>query len=266
MQLGLRGRVALVSGASKGIGRAIAVALAAEGAHVAVNGRDEPDMNSIVKEIRSAGGAAEAIAADVSDAGGCEKLVAQTRSRLGEVDILVNNAGSTGRQVGFEELTDEEWRELFELNVMSAVRLSRAVVGGMSERGWGRIVNVGSESGTQPDPFMPHYNMTKAALINLTKSLSEAHGSDGVLVNTVSPAATRTPLVEGMFEEAARDQGVSAREAERRFLAETRPHIVLERAGEPGEVAKVAVFLASEAASFVTGSNYRVDGGSVAHQ
>lgn len=266
MRLGLDGKVVLVSGASKGIGRAIALALAAEGAHVAVNGRDESDINSLVKEIRSADGTAEAIAADVSEATGCERLVEQTRSRLGDVDILVNNAGSTGRQVGFEELSDEEWRDLFELNVMSAVRLSRAVVSGMSSRGWGRIINVGSESGLQPDPFMPHYNMTKAALINLTKSLSKAHGSDGVLVNTVSPAATRTPLVEGMFEEAAREQGVTAAEAERQFLAQTRPHIVLERAAEPEEVARVAVFLASEAASFVTGSNYRVDGGSVAHQ
>lgn len=266
MELGLDGKVALVSGASKGIGRAIAIALAAEGARVAVNGRDEADINAVVKEIRSAGGVAEAMVADVSDAGDCERLVERTRSRLGEVDVLVNNAGSTGRQVGFEELSDEEWRDLFELNVMSVVRLSRAVVSGMSGRGWGRIVNVGSESGLQPDPFMPHYNMTKAALINLTKSLSKAHGSDGVLVNTVSPAATRTPLVEGMFEEAAREQGVSAEEVEKQFLAGTRPHIVLERAGEPEEVAKVAVFLASDAASFVTGSNYRVDGGSVAHQ
>lgn len=266
MQLGLDGRVALVSGASKGIGRAIAIALAAEGAHVAVNGRDGGDLEAVVGEIRSAGGTAEAVAADVSDAADCERLVRETRSRLGEIDILVNNAGSTGRVVGFEELTDDEWRDLFELNVMSAVRLSRAVIDGMSQRGWGRVINISSESGLQPDPFMPHYNMTKAALINLTKSLSKAHGSDGVLVNTVSPATIRTPLVEGMFEDAAREQGVSVEEAERRFLSETRPHIVMERAGEPEEAAKAVVFLASEAASFVTGSNYRVDGGSVAHQ
>jgi NAD(P)-dependent dehydrogenase (short-subunit alcohol dehydrogenase family) len=266
LQLGLEGRVALVSGSSKGIGRAIAAALAAEGAHVAVNGRDEGDMESVVEEIRSAGGTAEAISADVSEASGCDKLVMETRSRLGEIDVLVNNAGSTGRIVGFEELTDEEWREVFELNVMSAVRLSRGVIGGMSDRGWGRIVNLGSESGLQPDPFMPHYNMTKAALINLTKSLSKAHGSDGVLVNTVSPATIRTPQIRTMLEDMAREQNVSVEEAERGFLSETRPHIVMERSGEPEEVAKAVVFLASEATSFITGSNYRVDGGSIAHQ
>lgn len=266
MELGLEGRVARVTGASKGIGKAIAAALASEGCRTVLCARGEEDLRAVEREISGSGGEAHAVAADVSDAKEVERLVEETEARYGGVEILVNNAGSIGRPAGFEELADEEWTELLELNVMSAVRLSRAVIPGMRERGWGRIINTSSESGIQPDPFMPHYNLTKAALINLTKSLSKAYGGDGILVNTVSPATIRTPTVEGMFEELANEQGISHKEAEKQFLRETRPHIVLGRPGEPEETASVVVFLASEAASFITGSNYRIDGGSVASQ
>ena len=266
MDLGLDGRVVLVTGASKGIGKAVAAALAAEGCRVVLCARGEEDLEVTVEEITASGGEAHAVAADVSDVKEAERLVEETKSHYGSVEILVNNAGSIGCPAAFEELSDEEWTELLELNVMSAVRISRAVIPGMQERGWVRIINISSESGIQPDPFMPHYNLTKAALINLTKSLSKAYGPDGILVNTVSPATIRTPLVEGMFEEMANEQGISSKEAEQQFLRETRPHIVLGRPGEPEEAAAAVVFLASEAASFITGSNYRVDGGSVASQ
>lgn len=264
MELGLEGKVALVTGASKGIGKAIADALAAERCRVVLCARGEDDLEAAAEGIRETGGEALAVATDMSDADAIKELVGKTNAAFGGADILVNNAGGTGRTLAFDELTDEDWTEVLELNILSAVRLTRAVLPGMREKRWGRVINIASESGIQPDPFMPHYNASKAALINLTKSLSKAYAADGILVNAVSPAMVRTPLVEGMFEDMAQERGISKEEAEAAFLRETRPHIVLERPGEAEETAAVVVFLASEAASFVTGSNYRVDGGSVA--
>jgi 3-oxoacyl-[acyl-carrier protein] reductase len=264
MELGLEGKVALVTGASKGIGKAIAGALAAEGCRVVLCARGEEELEAAAEEISAAGGVAHAVTANMSDADEINRLAEETVSRFGAVDVLVNNAGGIGNPLSFEELSDEDWIGVLELNLLSAVRLTRAVLPHMREQGWGRIINVASESGIQPDPFMPHYNASKAALINLTKSLSKAYAEDGILVNAVSPAAVRTPLVERMFSDMAREKGISQEEAEAAFLRESRPNIVLERPGEPEETAAVVVFLASEAASFVTGSNYRVDGGSVA--
>lgn len=264
MELGLEGKVALVTGASKGIGKAVAGALAAEGCRVILCARGVEDLEAAAEEIRRDGGDAHAIAADMSDAGEINGLVEEVEAGFGGVDILVNNAGGVGRPLAFEELSDEDWTGVLEFNLLSAVRVTRAMLPNMRERGWGRIINVASESGIQPDPFMPHYNASKAALINLTKSLSKAYAADGILVNAVSPAAIRTPLIEGMFEDLAEERGISKEEAEAAFLQENRPNIVLERPGEAEETAAVVVFLASEAASFVTGSNYRVDGGSVA--
>src|SRR5579862_3030497 len=129
---------------------------------------------------------------------------------------------------------------------------------------WGRIINISSESAVQPDPMMPHYNAAKAALNNLTKSLSKAYGGQGILVNTVSPAFIRTPLLDGMLDQQAKARGITRDEAEKVLLREFRPNILLGRAGKPDETAGIVVFLASEQASFITGANFRVDGGSVA--
>ena len=147
---------------------------------------------------------------------------------------------------------------------MSAVRSTRAVLPYMQQQKWGRIINISSESGTQPDAFMPHYNASKAAMNNLTKSLSKTCGTDGILVNTVSPAFITTPLVAEMIATMARGRGVTPQEAQAQFLANNRPHIELRRPGRSEEVAAAVVFLASERASFITGTNLRVDGGSVA--
>jgi NAD(P)-dependent dehydrogenase (short-subunit alcohol dehydrogenase family) len=263
MDLGLRDKVAIVTGASKGIGKAIALELTQEGCQVVLCARGKEGLQEAVREVRVVGNAS-AIAADVTKPDEVEKLVEETIARFGNVDILVNNAGGIGRPASFEELSDEEWFEVLDLNLLSAVRLTRAVLPYMREQGWGRIINIASESGIQPDPFMPHYNASKAALINLTKSLSKAYGEEGILINAVSPAFVMTPLVEGMLAEEAEKRGISAEEAERAFIEESRPNIVVERAGTSEETAAVVAFLASERASFVTGSNYRVDGGSVA--
>lgn len=267
MELGLKGKVALVTGSSKGIGFAIAQALAREGCKIVINGRNAGDLDSAAAQIRASGGSAatvHSVASDVAAPGGAERAVAETISHFGAIHILVNNAGGIGRFASFAELTDDEWLQIFQLNVMSAVRASRAALPHMQRQKWGRIINISSESGTQPDALMPHYNASKSALNSLTKSLSKAYGSEGILVNTVSPALIRTPLVEEMLANQAKQRGVSVDEAERTFVREFRPNIVFGRAGRPDETAGVVVFLASEQASFITGSNYRVDGGSVA--
>ena len=264
MELGLAGKAVLVTGSSKGIGRSIAAAFAREGCNVVINGRHATELEAAAAAMRSASGTVHAVLADVTEAEGAKRAVEETVRRFGTIHVLVNNAGGVGRFAPFAELTDDEWLDVFKLNVLSAVRAARAALPFMQKQKWGRIINISSESGTQPDPIMPHYNASKSALNSFTKSLSKAYGKDGILINTVSPAFIRTPLVEEMFEQQAKARGVSADEVEQILLREFRPNIVLGRAGRSDETAGVVVFLASEQASFITGSNYRVDGGSVA--
>ena len=191
-------------------------------------------------------------------------LVDEAVRRFGTIHVLVNNAGGVGAFASFQELSDQDWLDVINLNIMSAVRATRAVLPHMQRQTWGRIINISSESGTQPDAAMPHYNASKAAMNNLTKSLSKAYAKDGILVNTVSPAFIMTPLLSSMAQKMAQEQGISFQQAVDGFLATNRPHIELKRAGESEEVASAVVFLASQRASFITGANLRVDGGSVA--
>jgi 3-oxoacyl-[acyl-carrier protein] reductase len=259
MELGLKDKVAVVTGSSKGIGKAIAVELAREGCRVALAARGEKDLEEAAEDVRRSGSSGDvlAVAADVTKADEVERLIEETRARFETVDILVNNAGGTGRRSHFHELSDEEWFEILDLNLISAVRLTRAVLPHMRSQRWGRIINVASESGSQPSALKPHYNASKAALINLTKSLSKAYGKHGIMVNAVSPATTVTPSVEDLMAEEAK------RKREAAFVRENKPDIVAGRLGRPQETAWVVTFLASERASFVTGANYRVDGGSI---
>jgi 3-oxoacyl-[acyl-carrier protein] reductase len=264
MDLELKGKVAIVTGASKGIGKAVAVALAGEGCRVAICARDRESLGMAEKEIRNQGGDVLSASVDMTRPEEIKRFIDLTADRFKTVHILVNNVGSVGNQAGFETLSDADWLMLFELNVMSAVRITKLCLPFMKQQRWGRIINIASESGVQPDDFMPHYNATKACLINLTKSLSKAYGRDNILVNSVSPAFIRTPLVEEMMSERAKMKGITMDDAISQFLRENRPNIVLGRPGTSEETASVVVFLASGKASFVTGSNYRVDGGSVA--
>ena len=193
-----------------------------------------------------------------------DRLVDATIDAFGTVDILVNNAGTVGEPGPLEEVSTQEWRDLFELNLFGVVTLTRKVVPYMNEQGWGRIINISSENGKQPYPDMIHYSASKGALDNFGKALSKQYADDGILVNTVSPAFIETPLVSEMMEQAAAEQGVSKATAIQNFLAEHRPHIELRRPGEIDEVGPLVAFLASDHASFINGSDYRVDGGSVA--
>lgn len=265
MQLGLKEKVVLVTGASKGIGKAIAQAFAEEGSRVAIAARDPSTLEPAAAEIhKSTGADVLGVVADVTLPEDVKRMSSEVIHRFGTVHVLVNNAGGVGKFASFDQLSDEDWREILDLNVMSAVRATREVLPYMQRQKWGRVINISSESGTQPDAFMPHYNASKSALNSLTKSLSKAYALDGILINTVSPAFIMTPLVAQFMEQRANSARISRGQAEAEFLAQNRPHIELKRPGRSEEVAAAVVFLASEQASFITGANLRVDGGSVA--
>jgi 3-oxoacyl-[acyl-carrier protein] reductase len=261
----LTGKTALVTGGSKGIGAAAALSLSEARAKVVICSRDAAELQKTAAEIETkTGHRVLAIQADVTSDRDVERLMREVISGVGGVDILVNNAGAVGQIGPFEEIPTELYASLYDLNVVSMVRLVKAVLPAMKAKKWGRIINVSSENGLQPDPDMTPYNLTKAAIINFSKSLSRSVGEYNILVNTVSPAFIYTPLVAGMLEDIAARTNVSPEQALQRFLAEKRPHIELKRAGRIEEVGAAIAFLASEQASFITGTNLRVDGGSVA--
>ncbi|MEL6381313.1 MAG: glucose 1-dehydrogenase [Cyanobacteria bacterium J06626_18] len=265
MELGLKHKVVLVTGASKGLGAAIARAFSQEGSKIALVARTQAELDQVARDAQQQGAAdVLVIAADLTQPQAIDQVVAETIHRFGTIHILVNNAGILGRFLPFEALTDDEWFQVFNLNIFALVKLTREVLPHMTQQKWGRIINISSESGLQPDAAMPHYSATKAALLNLTKSLSKQYGQQGILVNSISPAFIKTPMVEAMLKQIAQANSFGAQEAETYFLKENRPHIELRRSGNASEVAAAVVFLASEAASFIVGTNLRVDGGSVA--
>ncbi len=266
MNTDLTGKVALVTGASQGIGEAIARGLHREGAKVALVARTQAKLDEVVRDL---GDRAFAIAADVLDAASLSAAVMAAETQFGPIDIAVNNAGGIVTSDGelfrpFESVSDEDWFGTFALNVLSAVRVSRVVAPRMAERGWGRIINISSESGVQPDPIAVEYAAAKGALNAMTKALSKAYGGRGVLVNVVSPAYIDTPVVRSVLSQMPGGDKLAPDHLAQRFLGGFRPNIVVGRPGRSEEVAAAVVFLASDAASFITGSNLRVDGGSVA--
>lgn len=180
MDLGLKEKVILVTGASRGIGKAIAAAFAAEGSSVILTARNQQDLEQTAQEIQLHSGHALAIAADVTNAGEVQHLVQQTIAHGGTIHVLVNNVGGADGFAPFEELPDGAWVDAFQRNVLSTVRLIRVVLPAMKQQRWGRVINISSEAGTQPDPFLPHYGAAKAAVTNLTKSVSRTYAGDGI--------------------------------------------------------------------------------------
>ena len=265
MDLGLSGKIALVTGGSKGIGAAIALELAREGADVVICAREAGPLDETARRIAELGRQALAVPADCASAAGVLAVVDGAAATFGRVDILINNVGGAPGAGGFMNLSDADWQGAFELNLMSAVRFSRAVIPGMVARRWGRIINIASTSAREPDIVVVHYNSAKAGLLALSKTLATAYAQDGVLVNCVSPGLTRTPAVEKSAAKRLIERGesvddLSADEVVQRYYGPRRP-LPIGRFGVPEDLAGIVAFLASERASWISGAYINVDGG-----
>jgi NAD(P)-dependent dehydrogenase (short-subunit alcohol dehydrogenase family) len=260
MDLGLKGKRAVVTGSTAGIGLAAARALAEEGALVTVNGRTAERVEAAVRTLeREVPGARVAgVAADLGRAEGCAVLARQ----VPEVDILVNNVGIFEPKP-FEEIPDQDWIRFFETNVMSGIRLTRHYLPGMRKRDWGRIVFVSSESALQIPVEMIHYGMTKTAQIAIARGVAESLVGTGVTVNSVLPGPTKSEGVGEFITRLAESKGTDAASAEREFFATARPSSIIRRFAAPDEVAAMIAYVCSAKASATTGAALRVDGGVV---
>jgi NAD(P)-dependent dehydrogenase (short-subunit alcohol dehydrogenase family) len=257
MDLGLRDRVCVVTGSTGGIGLATARLLAAEGARVVVTGRDPARLES----ARVDSGAELALEADFSEPAAPERVLSQAADELGPVTALINNVG-LAYQADFLEVADREWDEFWQLNVMSHVRAIRAAVPAMRAAGGGSIVNVSSTAGKRPSTGMPHYSVTKAAVLSLSRLVADLYAKDGIRCNAVTPGPTATEawLGEGGLADQQAERSGQDRETVLESVGAGRP---LGRLAEPDEIAAVIAFLCSERASYVTGAAWSADGGTV---
>jgi 3-oxoacyl-[acyl-carrier protein] reductase len=258
MDLGLKDRVVLVSAGSEGIGLACALGFAAEGARVAICGRDRAKLARAVETAGNRGLDLLAVPADVTDPAAVAALVHSVTAQLGAPDVLLTNAGGPPPG-GFDTLDDAKWHAALELTLLSATRLTQAVLPGMRARRWGRIVGIQSYGVRQPIPGLMLSNSLRLAAIGWAKTLSAEVAAEGVTVNTVLPGWTRTGRVDQVFEARAAAQATTAAQEEARVLA----GIPMGRMGAPAEIAALAVFLGSEVASYITGTAIPVDGGAV---
>ena len=260
MNIDLKGKTALVTGSTSGIGHAIAKGLAGAGADVVINGRTQAKVDAAVAAIAKAmpGGKLRGVAADVSTADGCQKLIAA----LPDADILINNAGIFGPK-GFLDIPDEDWSRFFEVNVMSGVRLSRAYLPAMLKRNWGRIVFISSESALNIPKEMIHYGMTKTAQLAISRGLAEMTRGTAVTVNSVLPGPTMSEGVEAFVKDLARQNGQSVEEAASQFVKQFRPTSLLQRFATVEEIANLVVYVASKESSATNGAALRAEGGIV---
>ena len=261
MDLQLKGRTALVTGSTAGIGRAIARSLAAEGATVLVNGRSAARVDAVVAELRADVGPEASLIAAPGDLGGAEGCAALIEAHP-DVDILVNNLGIFEPKA-FEDIPDADWLRFFEVNVMSGVRLSRHYLPRMKAAGWGRVVFISSESGLCPPAEMVHYGMSKTAQIAVARGMAETTTGTGVTVNSVLPGPTGTEGVGAFFDELARNAGVSREDFVDRFFRDARPTSINRRLADPAEVAAVVAFVCSPLSSAINGAAVRAEGGVV---
>jgi 3-oxoacyl-[acyl-carrier protein] reductase len=257
MDLGLAGRVAIVTGSSRGIGRAVAERLCREGANVTLCARTSGSLAEARGALEAIGGGKVlAVEADLTRPGAAEDVVAGTVSAWGKIDILVNNAGAA-RGLPFDELTEELWLENLQLKLFGYLRMARLVLPHLRKNGWGRIVNVAGTAGLQPNAHAMPVGLNNAGILNVMKALADAEAPNNVLVTTVCPGPILTERQTRLLQDAAKTKGITFEAAQR----EATSAIPLKRMGRPEEVADVVTFLASERASFLTGSFVIVDGG-----
>ena len=259
MDLGLSGRACAVTGASRGIGRETARMLCAEGASVLLVARGVEELD---QAAAACGERAEALALDVTDRDAGERIVAAAEAAFGKLDVLVNNAG-TARWRELDDVPEEDWYAAWELNVMAPLRAMLAAIPPMAERGWGRVVNVSSTAGKRPSARMPEYSVAKAAELSLSRLFADRHAAEGVLVNAICPGPTKSEMwmaEGGLLDQSARLAGAGSRAEALEQAAAKRP---IARLAEVDEVAAAIVFLCSERASYVAGSAWSVDGGTV---
>lgn len=255
MDLGIKGKRAVVTGASGGIGQETARFLAAEGVELFLTDQDEEKLAKVAAEFD-----AEYAAGDLSSQKGCEDFLSRSGTAF---DIWVHATGVTGGKGDPLRMSEEDWSDALNIDFLSAVRMARHLCPPMMDRGWGRVVFVTSENVAQPYPDETVYNSAKSALLSFAKSIAMQHSHSGMLVNCVAPAFIETPMTDGMMEKRSKERGESFDEAVESFLKEQRPYLVLKRRGKAEEVAAVIAMLCSDHASFVTGANWRVDGGAV---
>jgi NAD(P)-dependent dehydrogenase (short-subunit alcohol dehydrogenase family) len=258
MDFGLKGKVAVVSGSTAGIGLAIANALAEEGAKVVVNGRTEARVNAALEKIRKQHKSADiqGVAADLGTAGGVHAFIKQVPA----ADVLINNLGIFEPKP-FAEIPDADWLRFFEVNVLSGVRLVRHYLPGMLKNNWGRIIFISSESAIQIPAEMIHYGMTKTAQIAVARGLAESVAGTGVTVNSVLPGPTASEGVEGFLDSLAKQRNVSTADIEKEFFKTGRPSSLLKRFETPEEIAAVVAFVASAQSAAISGASVRAEGG-----
>lgn len=262
MDLGIKGKTALVVGSDSGIGFATAQTLLAEGATVIITGTQQEKLNNAVEKLKFYSNV-HSYLVDVSKSESLKELHQHIQQDIGKIDILVHSAGISGASGLFHEIDEAGWQETLDVDLMGAVRTVKEFLPDLRTGSWGRLVLIASENAKQPYLDEIPYDCAKAGILALAKGLSKTYAKEGLLVNAVSPAFIETPMTDAMMAERSDKLNITKEEAITSFLDEKRPHIELKRRGQPEEVAAVIAFLCSDKASFVNGSNYRIDAGSV---
>lgn len=265
MNLQLEDKTAMVTGSSKGIGEAIAMALAREGASVVVHGRDEAEAGRVASAIVASGGRAYPVVGDLAQDEAVDRLVVEAENHFGAISILINNAGGSGPANDWKTTAAAAWESTYDRNVLAAVRVSTRLLPAMRKARWGRVINISSAAATMPPATGPDYSAAKAAINAMTASMAKAVATDGVTVNAISPGTIRSARLEEGFRAAAEARGIASRDAPwddiQRGVLPLFADVPLGRVGELNELADAVAFFASPLAGYITGINLHIDGG-----